>query len=576
MVRAHISTVLTMVFMAVAMQAQAATERVALVIGNSEYTAVSRLNNPSNDARDIAAAFENIGFEVEIQLDMDNSQLSDAFRDFHRKASKAKIAVVYYAGHGIEIENRNYLIPVDARLERTTDVFFEAVPMEKALLAVEGASELSLVILDACRDNPFAKTMRQSGGTRSVGRGLALVEPAGNSLVAYAAKGGTTAMDGEGENSPYAAALIEALQEPDVELSLLFRKVRDSVLEATDGVQEPFVYGSLSAKELFLNPGEGARPANAPTPAKEGGAVVAHLNQQFDPAFVTWGAIQSLDRGPNQERALRAFVDEFGTSPYAGAARVMLRSYGVEAPAPMPERKAGPEAEGVAKVEDASPTGTDVDLSRTERRLIQRGLAAAGLAVGGADGIFGPRTRAAIVSWQDKNDFRVTSYLSQSQAEKLMALGRAAPEPAPKPSVTAGAVAPAVPTKPSVNTGANTQVAAVEAPKAATGAPSGTLFLDMTLSFREDGREVVKNFVRGVPVSNGKGRYQAKFSDIGKFGPFIIDASLTRSNFSYNGQIVGRSFAGSSALINGNMTKTITISKGGIRYKLLIRGRFNP
>lgn len=537
--------------------AHAAGERVALVIGNSQYRSVAPLVNPVNDSRDLSEALARIGFEVDTAFDLTNAQLSDALRRFHRKASGAEIAIVYYAGHGIEVERRNYLIPVDAELETAADVFFEAVPMENALLAVEGASKLSLVILDACRNNPFADAIKRVSGTRSVGRGLALVEPSGNSIVAYAAKGGTTALDGEGENSPYAAALIEALQEPNVEVSLLFRKVRDDVLEATGGAQEPFVYGSLSADELYLNP-------SAVSP--ESGAQSAHLTPEFQPAFIAWTAIQGLERGENQRRALRAYVEEFAGSPFAGAARVMLQSYGDSAPAaPVASVPTVPEAEPV-------PVGSDVPLSREERRLVQKGLAAAGFSPGGADGVLGPRSRAAIVSWQDAQGMRVTSFLNREQADALIELGRSATVATIRPPAAVQPVT-AAPAQPQTVPPAAKQPAPSAKPVAPKPAGSfAVLHYALVLTYRDDGRDVERSFNGNAALASGTGRFKAKYSEIGKLAPFTIDFTHSGSKLSYAGQLAGKSFGGSMSIIDASVTKRVVFQTGGTRYTLRIRG----
>ena len=160
--------------------------------------------------------------------------------------------MVYYAGHGIEISGINYLVPVDANLKDDRDVQDEAVPLERVLLSVENAKKLRLVILDACRDNPFMVQMRKSGASRSLGRGLGSIEPEGGVLVAYAAKHGQIAFDGDGAGSPFALALVNRLPTPNLEISLLFRMVRDDVLNATGRRQEPFVYGSLPGESLYF------------------------------------------------------------------------------------------------------------------------------------------------------------------------------------------------------------------------------------------------------------------------------------------------------------------------------------
>lgn len=230
-----------------------ATTRVALVIGNSTYKHVENLKNPSNDALAVAAALRRMGFEaVELKRDLSKSDVDRALADFSGKAERADIALVYYAGHGIEVAGRNYLVPVDARLRRARHVGFEAIELAKVMQALEGAAKLRLVILDACRDNPFRERMVRAGTTRSIGRGFARVSPGADTLVAFAAKEGTTADDGTGRHSPFTAALLKHLETPGVEIRLLFGKIRDSVLAVTNQRQEPFTYGSLSGDALYL------------------------------------------------------------------------------------------------------------------------------------------------------------------------------------------------------------------------------------------------------------------------------------------------------------------------------------
>ena len=212
------------------------------------YAHAPSLANPLNDATDIGAALDRLGFSVTRLDNASRAELWDGLQKFSLAASASEMAVVFYAGHGIEVDKRNFLIPVDASLLSDADVEFEAVPMDLLSRAVERAKGLRLIILDACRDNPFAVAMQRAGATRSIGRGLASVELSGETLVAYAAKEGTVAADGEGRNSPYTTALLAHLEEPGLEVGLMFRKVRDAVLAETGGRQEPFVYGSLSSE----------------------------------------------------------------------------------------------------------------------------------------------------------------------------------------------------------------------------------------------------------------------------------------------------------------------------------------
>ncbi len=163
--------------------------------------------------------------------------------------------MVYYAGHGIEVGGTNYLLPVDAQLKTDRDVQFEAVTLDQVLSSVEGARKLRIIILDACRNNPFIPEMARTMTSRSIGRGLARVEPeTGGTLVVYATKAGQVALDGAlgQNNSPFVAALTRNLVKPGLEINRVFRAVRDDVLAETDRRQEPFVYGSLPNEDFYF------------------------------------------------------------------------------------------------------------------------------------------------------------------------------------------------------------------------------------------------------------------------------------------------------------------------------------
>ena len=205
-----------------------AEKRVALVIGNSAYQNVARLGNPANDAAAMTATLKSAGFDVvDSRRDLKTSDMRRALRDFSDQARDADVAVVYYAGHGIEVEGTNYLIPVDAVLERDIDIYDETFALDRILVTIEPAKQLRLVILDACRDNPFAKTMKRTIGSRAVGRGLAKVEPTSpNTLIAFASKAGSTASDGDSKNSPFTAALVKHIAKPGLDLRKAFGFVR--------------------------------------------------------------------------------------------------------------------------------------------------------------------------------------------------------------------------------------------------------------------------------------------------------------------------------------------------------------
>lgn len=242
---------------AAASPAAAATlgKRVALVIGNSAYRSVAHLPNAGNDADLTAAVLRKVGFaDVTVAKDLDRAGMIAALQEFGTKADSADWAVVYYAGHGIEVGGRNFLIPVDAQLKRERHVEDEAIALDRVMTSTEGAKTIRLIALDACRDNPFEGRMKAANGVRSIGRGLARVEPDGATLVLFAAKEGTTAADGTGSNSPFAAAFANRIVEPGVEINFVIRRLQNDVVSATGSAQQPVMYGTMPLQELYFIP----------------------------------------------------------------------------------------------------------------------------------------------------------------------------------------------------------------------------------------------------------------------------------------------------------------------------------
>ncbi len=284
-------------------------KRVALVIGNGAYRSVPALTNPPNDAGDVAAALKRLGFAVSLIRNGSFDDMRRGLIAFGREAAGADMAAVYFAGHGMEINGDNWLIPVDAELKRDTDAANEAINLQSVMLQVSSTTSLGLVILDACRNNPFAAKMNRSLAMRAApSSGLGRIEPVGNVLVAYAARDGTTALDGDGRNSPFATALLRNIEAPGVEVTFMFRNVRDDVMEATRNEQQPFVYGSLSRKAIYLAGGpsadtSGAQQANA-TPAPTAPALAAApaaAAGAIDPALVgTWEIMVASGRGQSR------------------------------------------------------------------------------------------------------------------------------------------------------------------------------------------------------------------------------------------------------------------------------------
>ena len=291
-----------------------AEKRVALVVGNSNYKNAAVLPNPANDAAAVAATLKGAGFDiVEARFDLQATDMRRTLRDFADQARDSDIAVVYYAGHGIEIDGTNYLIPTDARLERDTDIYDEAFSLDRVLLAIEPARQLRLVIVDACRNNPFADTMKRTVTSRSVSRGLARIEPTTtNTLVAFAAKAGLTALDGNSKNSPYATALVKYIATPGLDLRRAFGFVRDDVLQSTGNRQEPYVYGSLGGADVAL------------VPAKAGPSAPA-ANAQSDIRRDFELALQLGNKD-----ALNAFLAQYPDGYYASLAKLQLAKIAAE------------------------------------------------------------------------------------------------------------------------------------------------------------------------------------------------------------------------------------------------------
>ena len=307
---APILSVLVLIVLISAVASALADKRVAMVIGNSAYKNVNQLPNPSKDAASIGEMLKKAGFDVvDSRQDVGVADMKKMIRDFSDKVADADVAVVFYAGHGIEIDGTNYVLPIDTRLERDIDVEDEAVSLDRIIRTIEPAKKLRLVILDACRDNPFSTTMKRSIASRGIERGLSKVEPENpNTLVAYAAKAGSTASDGAGEHSPFTTALLVQLPVPGQDLRKSLGYVRDAVLKATANKQEPFVYGSLGGDDVALV----AAPArSAAVPAQ-----VAAL----DPASQLRRDYE-LAAAVNTKPAWDAFIKNYPKGFYADLAR---------------------------------------------------------------------------------------------------------------------------------------------------------------------------------------------------------------------------------------------------------------
>jgi tetratricopeptide (TPR) repeat protein len=221
--------------------------RVALVVGNADYRHATRLANPVNDAGDVAAALRRLGFDVVEGRDLDKRAMEEKAREFGRKLDRAELALFFYAGHGLQVAGKNYLVPTDAKLERPGDLSFEAIEITQILAQMEADQRVNLVFLDACRDNPLARSLARSYGARSsaVGQGLATIQSAIGTMISYATQPDAVALDGDGRNSPFTSALLKHIATRGLEIGSLMRRVRADVVQVTRGKQVPWDHSSL-------------------------------------------------------------------------------------------------------------------------------------------------------------------------------------------------------------------------------------------------------------------------------------------------------------------------------------------
>jgi uncharacterized caspase-like protein len=295
--------------------AAAAERRTALVIGNAAYD-FGPLRNPVNDATDIAAALRQLGFEVTLWRNADLRVMHEAIDTFSRQLRQGGAGLFYFAGHGVQVGGENYLIPIRARINRQQDVQYEAVPVGRILGGMEDAeNQLNIIILDACRDNPWARQWRSSQ------RGLAMVQAAHGSLIAFATAPGGTANDGEGRNGLYTSELLQHLMTPGLSVEHLFKRVRAGVVKATTGKQIPWESSSLIGDFFFASPAP-SPPATAEGPVSPSvPASAAATSTGPDPEITMWALIE---QSPHAEDLL-AFLNVYPNGRYAPTARLKLQ-----------------------------------------------------------------------------------------------------------------------------------------------------------------------------------------------------------------------------------------------------------
>ncbi|WP_253949067.1 caspase family protein [Mangrovicoccus sp. HB161399] len=286
--------------------AWAAPDRVALVIGMGKYAALNQLDNPVPDATAVADTLETIGFDVTRALDVPLADLRKTMQSFAFESETADLALIYFAGHGVQVAGENFLLPVDADARTNADVQRQSVSLKDFLQTVDGARRMRIVILDSCRDNPLGGLIKNEGAAEPEPGGLAPATPERGTLVAFAAKDGQIALDGSGGNSPFASALVDKLPIAGLEISLMFRQVRDEVLQRTHNLQEPHTYGSLSGVPFYI-----AGPAKGQDRLPESDPVAA------------WASLR-----PQEEEQLAALATQGDTRSMVGLAYRKLNAAG--------------------------------------------------------------------------------------------------------------------------------------------------------------------------------------------------------------------------------------------------------
>lgn len=303
-----------------------AQERVALVIGIGSYTNISPLPNPTNDAKLMAETLREIGFEVIEAIDINQIEMRRAIRDFGEAMERAGpegIGLFFYAGHGVQVRGVNYLIPLGTRIERESDVPIEAVDASVILESMYfSPTQLNFVILDACRNNPFAR------GFRSAGRGLARMDAPSGTLIAYATAPGDVAADGDGVNSPYTQALATAMTDPELSVERMFREVRNEVMTKTNNRQVPWEASSLTGADFYFSP-------RAQEPEPSTAAVPGPAAQPGRPDMLVWNGIQNSEN-PIDYQVFIAQFPESELVPFAEARIQTLEEQQVALSTPAP------------------------------------------------------------------------------------------------------------------------------------------------------------------------------------------------------------------------------------------------
>lgn len=312
--------------------------RVALVIGNSAYKYAPPLNNPVNDATDIAEALERLGFDVIRGLDLDYAGMREQVLRFSDRLSDADVGLFFYAGHGLQVGGRNFLLPVDTRLETEADLDFRTIDLDLLLRNMTYESRTNIVFLDACRDHPLANYLARRKSTRSaqISRGLAQVKVGGELFIAFATEPGSVALDGDGRNSPFTRALLDNIERPGTPIQDMMMAVRNQVIEKTNHQQVPWDHTSLRRAFFFVPQSQGAvAPEFAKAAPKEVNPL--DLEREF------WNSIKN-SKNP---RLFEVYLKRYPDGAFADLAKINLEEFDASARHPPPSPPPPPDDKAV-------------------------------------------------------------------------------------------------------------------------------------------------------------------------------------------------------------------------------------
>jgi len=411
----YLTLLLSLTCMALTATAAQADRRVAFVVGNGAYKNVAALPNPSIDAKAVAGALRNVGFEVVEGTNLTRDKMTERLLDFGKKAQGADIAVFFYAGHGIAISGTNYLLPIDADIKSEMDVKLgAAINIDLTLDQTMGDAKVKLVFLDACRDNPFAAKIKANSATRSVSvqTGLAEMKSGEGTLIAFATGPGQTALDGtEGGNSPFTRALLANITKPGVEIQQAMTQVRAQVNEETNKGQLPWGHTNLIGA-VYLN-GAPAPGAAAAGPAQQ--QVALAPNAEVEVEF--WRSIKDS----NKAEEFRAYLTNYPNGQFRSLAQSRVASLeqgGGSKPDATRNLSAGVDP-AVFTEESSQLTEDQIGLDKGQRRDVQRRLTGLGFDTK-VTGVFNQDTRNVITRWQAARGYPKSGYLNKLQHKALL------------------------------------------------------------------------------------------------------------------------------------------------------------